>query len=508
MPQQLDRDFNPFEMLADALTLQADEPNLLGYKPHEKQCEFHKSLKDEKLFIGGNRSGKSVAGVIEDLWWITKRHPFRQLPKGKIRGRIVVTDFVSGFEQAILPIIKRWIVPSDLIDGSWEKSWNNQKRTLTLANGSFLEIKSSDQDLEKHAGTSRHFIHFDEEPPQAIFNENLLRLVDTNGAWWITMTPVSGMTWVYDVLYQPEKPKPGLLIVIVHMDDNPFLTAEGKAKILSYLDDDERQAREAGSFMQKGGTVFKNFIAGHPYVVSSWKPPSPEWRVYMSVDHGINNPTAILWHAVAPTGQVVTFHEYYAEGKIIEDHCNYIKEYEARNHIYPEIRTGDPAMKQRNGVTGTSIIQAYSERGIYLAVEGVPREVKIGLDRMLMYLKIRAATNAPTWVITQDCPNLIREMRRYHWKSHSSSKMSDKTNALQEPAKKDDHAIDSTRYFFTLMPDLAPDPLDKPVQSFSEGSLLNTMQLMQTPPPDMHRPVEMNWDIRYSNDFGSEYEYE
>ena len=40
---------------------------------------------------------------------------------------------------------------------------------------------SSDQDLQKFAGTSRHFVHFDEEPPEPVYEECRARLVDTNG---------------------------------------------------------------------------------------------------------------------------------------------------------------------------------------------------------------------------------------------------------------------------------------------------------------------------------------
>ena len=35
------------------------------YVPHDKQTVFHGSRMEEKLFIGGNRSGKTVANVLE-----------------------------------------------------------------------------------------------------------------------------------------------------------------------------------------------------------------------------------------------------------------------------------------------------------------------------------------------------------------------------------------------------------------------------------------------------------
>jgi len=71
---------------------------------------------------------------------------------------------LQGIEKIILPELAKWIPPSDLIKQSWEESYNRGLRTLTLANGSFVEMMTYEMELEKFAGTSRHFIHFDEEP--------------------------------------------------------------------------------------------------------------------------------------------------------------------------------------------------------------------------------------------------------------------------------------------------------------------------------------------------------
>jgi phage terminase large subunit-like protein len=151
-----------------------------------------------RQLLGGNRAGKTVAGVCEDVMWLTGQHRFREVPPPPIRGRIIAVDFNQGVDKIILPELAKWIPPSLLINGSWEDSYSSRLRTLTLSNNSFVELMSYEMDLEKFAGTSRHFIHFDEEPNQAIFNENMARLVDTGGSWWMTMTPVNGMTWTYD----------------------------------------------------------------------------------------------------------------------------------------------------------------------------------------------------------------------------------------------------------------------------------------------------------------------
>src|SRR5213078_4149038 len=119
------------------------------------------------------------------------------------------------------PEIARWLPPSALQNGSLEDSFNKQLRTLTLENESTIEFMSYEQDTEKFAGTSRHGIWFDEEPPQDIYTECLLRTLDVGGDVWITMTPVEGMTWVYDDLYIAGATSDEIDVVEVGVEENP-----------------------------------------------------------------------------------------------------------------------------------------------------------------------------------------------------------------------------------------------------------------------------------------------
>jgi phage terminase large subunit-like protein len=469
------------EFLAKQFQSQADEPNMHAYQPHTKQMVFHTSSQKARLYIGGNRSGKSVGGVVEDLWWATRRHPYRPVPDRAIRGRVIGVDFINGIQGILLPIFKRWIVPSDLVGGSWERSWHNSERTLTLDNGSVLDFKSYDQDLDKHAGTSRDFIHFDEEPPKSIFNENLVRLIDTGGSWWITMTPVEGMTWVYTDLYEKwfTGQRHDLDVIKVDMSDNPYLNIEEKMQLLAFLGDDEREKREHGTFVPKGGLVFPSFQESVHATLHGWRPPS-DWLVYQSIDHGLNNPTAILYHAVSPDGSlIVTFKELYGRNKLVREWAQEILEFEREWGIAPFLRTGDPAMKQRNAESGSSIQQLYNDMGIYLALDSVPRAVDPGINKMTQYMQLNPQTGRPFWQIS-DCPNLTRELRQLHWSFYASGKMEDANNPKETIHKKDDHAPDAARYFFTFLPELSALGLDlKP----------------REPDPSVGIPVGTIWDM-------------
>lgn len=506
-PRKGKREPQPFNM-AEALRLageqllkQSKTPNILGYQPHEKQLVFHSNEKHGRLFIGGNRSGKSFAGVAEDIWWLTGTHPhLKDIPKPPVRGRVIGVDFDHGVGQILIPLYKRLMPPDYLKNGSWDESYHKAEHQLELTNGSTLEFMSYDQDTDKFAGTSRHFIHFDEEPPQHIFNENMMRLMDTDGNYWITMTPVEGMTWLYDELYEPAKEgrKDDLFILEVNTKDNPHIKEKARERVFAGLEEQERKAREEGQFIDVGGKIFKQFTEPS-HVIEPIVPPK-SWQWFMSVDSGWNNPTAILWHAVSPDNTIITFGEHYASEMTVEEHVRVINEKETFWGKTADIRTGDPAMRQTREGTGTSVQQEYALRGIYLALEGVPTgpgSVAVGIGRMQQYFKVNPVTKKPRWMITEDCSNFIRELKRLRWATYSSKKIAYENNAQEKIHKKDDHACDSARYFITLMPDLTPDDLEGSKLEIAKSGgivrydeLVNQMHRIAQEQPDKLQFVE------------------
>lgn len=465
-----------FRDASAALSQSIREPNVLMYTPHDKQKHFHQSTDFGRLYMGGNRSGKTYGAIVEDIWWCTGKHPYIETPPPPVRGRVVGVSFKEGVEQILLPLFKRLTPPSELKGGSWESAYSARLNMLTFANGSTIEFMSYDQDIEKFAGTSRHFIHFDEEPPKGVFDECLMRIADTEGRYWISMTPVEGITWLFDKIYEPitlsddleiiEPPGPNhgqvvrsqaheVTIIEVDQEENPHLSALGRERSMRTLDDEDKEARKSGKFVEMSGLVYKAFNP-KVHVIPQFLPPK-EWDWYCSFDHGWNNPTAILWHAVDPEGTVYTFSEIYESGKTVEEHSTALLMREAVWGREPDLRVGDPAMNQVNGITATSVIQEYARHGVYISTEQIPRDVSIGVMKIQQYLKMNPRTNKPKWYIMDNCVNLIREMRRLRWKKYESKKKQGENNKSEQIHKKDDHACDSVRYFFTCMPDLTPD---------------------------------------------------
>lgn len=450
------------QFIGRELVKSADTPNLLRYKPHPKQRVFHRANKKTRLYIGGNRSGKTTAGVVEDLWWANKRHPYMRLPipdSVPCRGRVVAVDFVNGIDKIILPQFAQWTPKSMLVNGSWWDSYDKAHRVLNFANGSFIEFMSYDQDLDKFAGTSRHFVHFDEEPPQAIYNENRARLVDTGGYIWFTMTPVEGMTWVFDQIYEPGiMGHPRIEVIVVDMTDNPYLSRTEIEEFIDGLDEEEVAARIHGKFVQLGGLIYKRFDPkpGGLHVLNKerWIPDWNHWELHLSLDHGLNNPTAVGFHAVDTDGQIITFDEHYKSELTVPEHAIQIhKKLIAMDMPIERVAslTADPSINQRESNTGTSIQQEYAKHGIYWALGN--NDVKSGIIRVKQFMQPHPKTGIPRWRITRNCVNHIKEHSRYRWKTYETKKKNYENNAYEEPHKYNDHSCDSLRYFLMSQPE-------------------------------------------------------
>ncbi len=504
--------------LASTLRQTVARGNLQSYVPHAKQFDFHRSTARTRLYIGGNRGGKTTAGATEALWWATRRHPYRRVPDRPVKGRVIGVDYDHGIAMIVLPEIRRWVIPSDLISGSWESSFNKRERTLHLANGSFIEFMSAESDLEKFAGVSRDFIWFDEECPQPVFTENRARTIDVAGSVWVTMTPIEGQNWSYDQLYLPGKGEEverdrDVDVVEVDMAENPHLDPAEIARFVASLSDEEREARVHGRYVALGGLIYRGFDPD-THVVAAGPPPAG-WPIYTSMDHGLANPTAWLWHAVGPAGQVLTFHEHYAPELTVEAHAGIVRAYEGTHGIHTESRVGDPAITARQQANGmaVSIQQEYIRHGLAIMLGN--NDVEAGINRVRRYLQV-PLSGSPRWQVSADCVNLIREMRRYRWRTFLSRKMRDRANAFETPLKKDDHAADALRYFLMSRPDIAalgpvppPAPYDPRLAPGQQPSLsapvmaqpVDASRIVRLRRPDSEHDPDLIWE--YSEHMGS-----
>lgn len=449
------KELDPFRLLGEKLKLTAKRPNINSYVPHEKQEEFHKSTATITQYIGGNRSGKTTGGVCEDIWYAKGEHPFKRIPEAPNAIRVCASDFNVGHGQVLIPELARWCPPSLLINGSWEDSYKKEPPELHFSNHSYIEFKSYEQAKVKFAGTSRDLIHHDEEPPQDIYKENLMRIIDCKGRMTLTMTPVEGMTWTYDDIYHKGKPSnedppdPMYHVIEADMLDNPYIGEVEAQMVLSGLNNEERKARKSGKYVMLGGLMYPSF-SEQIHVINDFQIPA-NWDVYASMDHGLANPTSWHWHTVDPIGRVITFYEYYFNERTVQEHA---VEYHKINELLgrtPVYNIGDPSIKNRNAISMTSVQQEYIKNGIFIILGN--SDVMAGVNRVRNYLRV-GKDGKPMWLVTKNCEKLIWEFKRYRKKRYANSKIAAEHNAPEEPIDRDNHALDDCRYFFMSRPDL------------------------------------------------------
>src|ERR1700743_1490742 len=160
-------------LLAEYETALRTNP-LLSYEPHSKQITFHESREPLKAFLGGNRSGKTTAGILDDLIQAVDRDCLPEHLAGfkhwepPFYCRIIVPDFTSTLEGVIFEKLREWAPRAQLAGGEFGKAYDKTRRKLCFKNGSWMDFLTFEQDLDKFGGAALHRGHYDEEAPLAI----------------------------------------------------------------------------------------------------------------------------------------------------------------------------------------------------------------------------------------------------------------------------------------------------------------------------------------------------
>ena len=153
------------------LELSLNENPLQTYFPHPKQKLFHAATERRRAFFAGSRTGKSTAGIADDLiqllppGWVPKHLMAykRHGHDGPIKARIITPNLTHTMEVAT-DKVRRFCPPAALLGGKWEKAFDKQRRILRFDRGDSLDFMSTEQDPSAFGGVDLHQVHFDEEP--------------------------------------------------------------------------------------------------------------------------------------------------------------------------------------------------------------------------------------------------------------------------------------------------------------------------------------------------------
>ena len=179
-----------------------------GEKVHAKQMEFHKCKKRNRWVFGGNRTGKTECGAVEVVWMARGIHPFRK-NRARTDGWVVSLSTRVQKDVAQKKVLAyldpRWIEGIVMQSGSSTSPENGVIERILVKNVSgevsTIGFKSVEEGRDKFQGASLDYVWFDEEPPEDIYTECVMRVLDKEGDIFCTMTPLLGKTFVYDKIY-------------------------------------------------------------------------------------------------------------------------------------------------------------------------------------------------------------------------------------------------------------------------------------------------------------------
>ncbi len=405
-------------------------------RKHIKQMDFHKSIAKSKFVFGGNRTGKSVCGAVEAIWYATGMHPFIQIDKacnGWVVSltRQVQRDVAQAKILQYLP--KEWIVKIVMVSGSADAPAYGVIDFIIIRNifgtHSKIGFKNCEQGRERFQGVSLDYIWFDEEPPENIYDECLLRLLDNGGVHWVTMTPLKGRSWVYDRIYLNKNKDIYLQCFFMSWDDNPYLLEEEKKYLEANLSPDVLQSRKYGNFIEGQGLVFSGFSNKNiiePFDIQG------DSQFYISIDPGYRNPTAVLW-IICQGDNIFVVSDYEVSWLTVKEHCDAIKERTmSLGWDLSKVRILiDSAANQKTSACDISTAEQYRQNGIAVDSE-VNKNILSGIIKIKSLIK--SADGKSHLFIFKNCINLISEIRGYFWGDG------------EQPKKSNDHTIDALRY--------------------------------------------------------------
>lgn len=401
----------------------------IGYLPYDYQRTIHNSSKRFHLIVGGRRVGKSKMALMElikhcittphaEAWWVAPTFPMaREI------GWAEFKDFEDELEPAI-------------------KDSHETLLRVRFKNGASLHFKGADSERSLR-GRGLTYLVLDE----AAFIDPLVwtralypALTDKKGKALLVSTP-NGRNWFYELLHYAEE-DPRWEVHQWPTAMNPLITEEELEQSRSLVSEMDFRQEFLAEFVTREGMVYDNF--GDHNIIEEIE-IDHTWTIYLGVDFGYANPTAVGFFAVDPAGSVVQFAEVYgarldiyqldeaiqlklAEHNLTQDHVQY---------IYT-----DPAGNAAEMTGGISPVDALRKMG--WRVENKGSEIAPGLALVRSYIK--SANGDVRFFVTKNCKEAIRSLFGYTYEKRSRH-----NQTIKEDAAKDgihDHMCDAIRYFF------------------------------------------------------------
>jgi len=459
-----------------------DEGRFTVYNPAPVMLPFHASPAKTRVVFGGNRSSKTFSLVIEASTSFQGKAPIsianvipphRLNPKQRVR--LCTVDYPNNFSKVIWPYIKQ-LIPSDSIMDVVKDS--GRVRAITNSQGGFIEFMMYESEVSKFQGASRHRVLYDEQPPQEIRDENLMRLVDTNGEEVFALTPIEeanyGQTspWINDELYtragivtekdletgevkdihNPEG-DPEIHVFFANIFDNPSIDRAAAERILSRFTDEEREVRTTGHLLFLSGLVYKEYNERIHLIAPFddwWRGADAyDYTLYIAIDPHPRTPHNVIFLCVRRDGLLFIVDELFSIAESAKELVDLIQ-MKQRGKVANAIII-DPIAYTRDPSNGSCFASDLVEAGLY------PIPITASKDKARGILKVREALHTvyndgkALIRFNRECRNLRYEFSHYVWDSYRKSTAASK-GMKQKPVDKADHAMENLYRLLLLEP--------------------------------------------------------
>ena len=447
------------------------------FKPNDgPQTEFLASSEREVLYGGSAGGGKSYAMLAD---------PLRYMGHPQFSG-LLLRHTTEELRELIFK-------SQELYPKIWPGiKWSERKMQWTAPSGAWLWMSylDRDEDVLRYQGLAFSWIGFDELTQWATpyaWNYMRSRLRSTATDLPIFMRATTnpggrGHHWVKKMFIDPSpynrsfdatdidttevlrypaghskagKPLFKRRFIPARLSDNPYLSQAGdyEAMLLSLPEQQRRQLLD-GDWDIKEGAAFTEFDR-HVHVIEPFDIPS-NWVKFRACDYGYGSYSGVLWFAVAPNEQIVTYRELYVSKVLATDLADMILDLEAEDG---NIKYGvlDSSLWHKRGDTGPSLAEQMISQGCRWRPSDRSRGSRVaGKNEIHRRLQIDEFTEEPRLVFFNTCTNTISQL---------PSIPLDKKNPEDVDTKSEDHLYDALRYGIMSRPRFSIfdyDPMGRP----------------------------------------------
>ena len=411
--------------------------NLLFYQPHEKQKLFHDAGAEvfRRLFLGGNRTGKTYSSSVEISMHLTGNYPDWW---AGYRYEKPIDVWVAGESNAeTYQILQGYYIGNANKEGLIHPNlivYENKMYHIfgirhTSGGVSTLRFKSYEQGRRKFQGAKVDIVHLDEEPSIDILNECSMRLMSTDKTdqrkmLILSMTPLLGMSNVVksfiDNAHEREIKNNSFYVQVGWQDVN-HLTEDDKETRRSQISPHEIEAREKGIPLIGSGLVYP--VNLDAMLIAPFNIP-PQFVKLCALDFGWTNPTAALIGYYDDNNDILYITgEYYVSERTPDQHVYNLCSGQISKDT---VCVYDPAGQSSSQADGKNLVKMYQEAGL-TNMHAADNNVESGILTVLQRMQ-----NGKLKIFNH-LHNFASEFRSY---ARNSGKI----------IKRNDHLMDCLRY--------------------------------------------------------------